>query len=228
MNMNFQQKCNNPNCKLCLNNWSMNKNIHDIEFPIEGFYDAPAILNPKIQTREEYIQYNGKNNPKYHNDYFSGPNNIFESNISENNITDYIENTDSEHRNYEPERNSYLDVFSNDNLYPIRKPANMCDQYTNKIPNEFIVTDEYLLDYLLKKYKLDKYKLITSIKKLKEQENKICIMKDFYKYNKNLMISYKPFKEHYKFFKQWNGTCIDVSKMELEDYYEKYVKNETN
>ena len=87
------------------------------------------------------------------------------------------------------------------------------------------MTDEYLLDYLLRKYKLDKYKLIASIKKSKENEFKLHVLKDFYKHHKYLIKLCKPLKEQYKIFKQWNCSGMDISREELEDFYEEFIKS---
>jgi len=85
-------------------------------------------------------------------------------------------------------------------------------------PQKFIVTDEYLLNYLLKKYQLDKQKLIKSIERTYEKEMKLSVIKKFYKQNKYLIN--RPFKEQYQYFKQWNNTGIYISKEELEDFFE--------
>ena len=90
--------------------------------------------------------------------------------------------------------------------------------------NDFIVTDEYLLDYLLKKYKLDKNKLICMIKKMKEHEFKNMVLKDFYDDIDNDYIRDKPIKEQYQLFKQWNYNNIKISKEELENYYDKNIR----
>jgi len=92
--------------------------------------------------------------------------------------------------------------------------------------NPSVVTDEFLLNYLLKKYKLDKIKLINSIIKHREIDAKLCIMRDFYDQNKKILFkpTCKPFKEQYKIFKEWNCSGIYICKEELEDYYENHVK----
>lgn len=89
-------------------------------------------------------------------------------------------------------------------------------------PDEFIITDEMLLDYLLKKYQLDKNKLVYSLKKIKENEFKNYILKNFYK--KNSFAKCKPIKEQYRILKKWYRGDIDICKEELDDFYEKNIK----
>ena len=84
------------------------------------------------------------------------------------------------------------------------------------------VTDAYLLDYLLKKYKIDKQKLIAMIKKNRESEYKYSIMIKFYKDNKNLRKM--PLHKQYKIFKNWNNSGVYITKEELDDYYQDHIK----
>lgn len=105
-----------------------------------------------------------------------------------------------------------------------RNPCNCpkCRNNCNNDPNR--ITDEYLLDYLLQKYRLDKRKLIASIIKSREMEFKMDVMKNFYDHNRYLINSHKPISHHYKIFKQFNLDRYDISIEELDDYYEKYIK----
>jgi hypothetical protein len=88
--------------------------------------------------------------------------------------------------------------------------------------DDYIVTDEYLLDYLLHVYKLDKEKLIYSIKKNREKEIKLEIIENFY--NENRRIINLPFIEQWKFFKNFPYSGPYISKDDLEDYYHKYIQ----
>jgi hypothetical protein len=94
----------------------------------------------------------------------------------------------------------------------------------NNKPRDNSISDEYLLEYLLMKYKLDKDKLVQSILKSHEHDNKLHVMWEFYKDNKFLIKQSKPLKDHYKVFKQWNCNRIDISREELEDYFDQYVR----
>ena len=60
------------------------------------------------------------------------------------------------------------------------------------------ITDTEILNYLLYKYRLDKHKLIISMKKNRDNEFKVTVMNRFYKENK--FIKCKPIKEQYRFF----------------------------
>ncbi|XWV26987.1 hypothetical protein QJ857_gp0062 [Tupanvirus soda lake] len=233
--MNFPKKCNNPACEYCLDNKFTNKNIHssDFEFPIEESYNERpiTILTPPCNVNKEecynrppppreecynrpplqqQIECCGNRppHPPREKCFEPGPNSdMFEPNSSE------ISACSSEPGPY------YKNIQRHGPNHHNKIPYN-----TSLCSDDFIVTDEYLLDYLLKKYKLDKHKLILSIKKSKENETKLCILRDFYKYNKNLIKICMPIKEQYKIFKKWNGSDINISKEELEDYYENYIK----
>lgn len=89
---------------------------------------------------------------------------------------------------------------------------------------EFMVTDGYLLDYLLRFYRLDKEKLIISIKKSKEKEFKMGIIDNFYCQNRHLWN--RPFPEHLRAFSKFSycGPIIDPE--DLESYYEEFIRNE--
>ena len=108
-----------------------------------------------------------------------------------------------------------------------------CRQFDPCEPNEYYcdddlperstcISDEYLLNYLLKKYKLDKQKLIVSIQKNKDNEIKCSIMDKFYRTHHQ--IRNRPFREQYRIFKNWNQSEYYICQEELEDYYEKYVR----
>lgn len=93
-------------------------------------------------------------------------------------------------------------------------PKQITDHYMN-----FQVTDQYLLEYLLNKYRIDKQKLIQSIRKEKENYLKSLILCDFYDDCEN--IHNKTIKEQYQLFKKWNKSGVDISKEEIDNYYEK-------
>lgn len=87
-----------------------------------------------------------------------------------------------------------------------------------------IITDEYLLNFLLKKYNLNKTKLIAMIKNTKEKELKTQIMKDFYNNNDNNNLLLKPFIEQYKLFKIWNKSGFIICKEDFEAFVESNIK----
>jgi sulfur relay (sulfurtransferase) DsrF/TusC family protein len=127
---------------------------------------------------------------------------------------------DEEYSQYDSDNNYQTDIKQ----YPHQ---NLQNPHAQNFPNEpmykpFLVTDEYLLNYLLKKYKLDKHKLVQMIKKTKENEFKMLVLKDFYEDCENIQL--KPVKEQYQLFKRWNHSGIWITKEELENYYEKYIK----
>ena len=109
---------------------------------------------------------------------------------------------------------------TSDRCPPINSHKKHCDEPIH--PRDFVITDEYLLDYLLKKYGIDQHKLVLTIRKNKELEFKKFTLKCFYRENNH--IKCKPIKEQYKVFKNWNCSDIYISKEELEDYYEQYIK----
>jgi hypothetical protein len=88
--------------------------------------------------------------------------------------------------------------------------------------DDYMITDEYLLNYLLHKYRLDKEKLILSIKRNREKEFKLMIIRNFYEKNKEI-INY-PFPEHWKLFVKFVYCGPNIEKEELEDYYQKYIQ----
>ena len=91
----------------------------------------------------------------------------------------------------------------------------------NIMPEGATISDAELLDYLLKKYHLNKDAVIHSIIKQKEYRFKLNLMHDFYHQFKK--IGFKPIKEQYRIFKEWNCNGPYISREELQDYYEKYV-----
>ena len=109
--------------------------------------------------------------------------------------------------NPDPRHNS----FSNMNNYP----------HNNQKYNDCI-DDTYLLKYLLKKYNLDKQKLICSIQKTREKNFKRQVICNFYEDNAHLIN--RPFIEQYRMFKEWNHDGIHISKEDFENYYERYIK----
>lgn len=100
-------------------------------------------------------------------------------------------------------------------------PGPPCDQ---PCPPNFdnCISDEYLLDYLLRKYGLDKQKLIYSVQKSRERKFKNQIICNFYEDNDDIIN--KPFKEQYRLFKQWNDGGAYISREDFEYYYDKYIK----
>ncbi len=87
------------------------------------------------------------------------------------------------------------------------------------------ITNDFLLDYLLRKYKLSKDKLISSIKKHRKNEFRILILKNFYELH--LYLINKPLKEQYKVFKKWNTSGVGVSKEYFENYFEENIRKIT-
>jgi len=144
-----------------------------------------------------------------HNENFIPPNEMPDSEYS----------FDGEQNNYGPDYEYNLKDAIQMNKVNVEYNQRNFDE---PICEKFIITDEYLLDYLLKKYKLDKNKLVLLIKKNKETEFKNLTIKDFYKQHKK--IKHKPIKEQYTVLKRWNSSGLPVSKEELEDYHEKYIK----
>lgn len=82
---------------------------------------------------------------------------------------------------------------------------------------DIVITDEYLLEYLLKKYGLDKTKLINMLKNYKEKEIKADVIKKFYKRNK--FVHYEPFCNHLDIFQKWNDSGFIICADELETYW---------
>lgn len=83
------------------------------------------------------------------------------------------------------------------------------------------ITNDDLLDFVLRKYKIDKNKLIHSLIRIREQEHKMCVFHNFYKYNECLIS--KSLKEQYKVFKKWYCGCIPIEKEDFEKYYDKFI-----
>jgi hypothetical protein len=208
------RKCNNPNCEYCLDGKFANKNIHssDYDFPIEESYNDKPIT---ILTPKDNMICNNHGLPRANR--CPPPANYCPNMVNDSVSNDIFDSTYTETTEY-PTTSEQIPYH---NKYPpyARKGQSKPLPY-----DDFIVTDEYLLDYLLRKYKLDKHKLISSIKKTKENEIKMHIMKDFYKYCKHYNQINKPCKELYKIFKQWNRSGIDIFKEEFENYYEEYAK----
>lgn len=198
-----------PNKPLCLPNKSqcLQNNACYPEEPQYHYQEPYYSRNPHCHPKDYNFQQNNQ---------ITEDNDIFEPNYSDSCMDTENETTDQSAIN----NNQYQRHF------PIGK---QCTQSKNPLyrqaNDEYMISDEYLLNYLLRKYKLDKYKLIASIKKSKDYENKIYIMKTFYKNNKFLINTYKPFIEHWKIFKKWNCGRLDINKEELQDYYEEYVKS---
>lgn len=110
--------------------------------------------------------------------------------------------------------------------YPTENNCSNIPQNYMSDNNENFITDEYLLDYLLKRYKLDKQKLILMLTRSKENEYKFYILNKFYHDHKE--IEYKPFRDQYRAFKEWNCNDIHITRDELEDFYETYKKIDKN
>lgn len=92
------------------------------------------------------------------------------------------------------------------------------------VPDEnYYITDGELLDFLLKKYNLNKQMLVNSILKQKEHKFKFNLLKNFF--DKNKKRTNRPIRDLYRFFKEWNYDGPHIGKEEFEDHYEKYIKN---
>lgn len=90
------------------------------------------------------------------------------------------------------------------------------------------ISDSQLLSFLLRKYSLDKTKLIASLRRTREKRIRNSILEDFYKYRDQYdHPSYRerPIDEHYTVFKKWNRSDVKITKSELEDYFLDHHKN---
>lgn len=213
--------CNNPDCQKCGNRRFMNQE------PVPNYYqnDNPEMISrpPIPPPNRGHPPYKpGPCAPNCHNNFPPqcapnlppnlppGPNRIEQ-------VEDFDDNY-SEENNY-PVENRY-----HENNYPVDNgyiPENRYCGDANYIDDE--ITDEYLLNYLLKKYKIDKQKLIMMLRRSRESEYKYFIMKKFYKVNNTV---YKlQFHEQYKIFKQWNNSGVYISKEDLENYYDSHIRN---
>ncbi|QGR53758.1 hypothetical protein [Moumouvirus maliensis] len=121
----------------------------------------------------------------------------------------------SDYNNLDVDQNCEMETTSN--LKTIGGKHYVKQRYT-----KFIVTDEYLLDYLLKKYRLDKNKLVYTIQEQKKREYKSIIIEFFYK--ENMGIKYKNIKEQYKIFKKWNESGLEISFEDLDNFFEEKIK----
>ena len=92
---------------------------------------------------------------------------------------------------------------------------------TNGQPNNYVSNDE-LLHFLLKKYKIDKNNLISYILTTREKKFKITVIQNFYEDNGHLI--HKPIHVQYKLFKQWNSGRIHISKEEFENFHDQFMK----
>ncbi|AKI80467.1 hypothetical protein QJ850_gp232 [Acanthamoeba polyphaga mimivirus] len=95
-------------------------------------------------------------------------------------------------------------------------------QYNKPTYHRFEVTDEYLADYLLRKFGLDKEKVVRSIQKNKKDEFKAMILDYFYK--ENPKIKHQSINNQYKLFRKWNKSGLKIKIDDLEIYYENKVK----
>ena len=98
-----------------------------------------------------------------------------------------------------------------------------CQKIINNPNCDDYISDTFLLNYLLKKYKLDKQKLILSIQKHREKDFRLRVICNFYEDNEDVVN--KPFREQYRMFKEWNQGGIYICKEEFENYYDKYIKD---
>lgn len=96
-----------------------------------------------------------------------------------------------------------------------------CHSHCHKNECKFGINDSYILDYLLKKYKLDKRKLVLMLQKKRDNEYKLSIIDEFYNCHEN--ITYRPICEQYKLFKNWNDSEIDITMDEFENYYYDHI-----
>lgn len=136
------------------------------------------------------------------------------SNITTNPVPDYKDNCeDLQHDNFD---NSNTDFVTEHPIHTDKiKLHSVYTEYCNKIP-EIVISDEYLLTYMLKKYKVDKQKLISMLKNLKEKEIKTDVIKEFYKRNPEVLK--KQLSEQFKIFKIWNDSGFPIFKDQLECY----------
>lgn len=97
------------------------------------------------------------------------------------------------------------------------EPSSLCEEcYHRCIHGDFVVTDTDILNLVIKKYNLDKDKLIAHIKRNKEQDCKQLVMDNFYKqhpHSERLSLH----EQHQK-IEDWNGSCYYISLGDLETY----------
>ena len=122
------------------------------------------------------------------------------------------ENYTIDNWNYDDCYKDNHEIHNNDEIYDNN---DKCGSLTDRI----YINDEYLLNYLLSKYKIDKSKLINSIIKSYNNENKKKLVDDFYCKYPDLLTSIKTVKQQYKIFKKWNTTNIFVDINDFDDFY---------
>ncbi|AUV58224.1 hypothetical protein [Bandra megavirus] len=159
------------------------------------------------------------NRNNFNNDYNNESNNNHEHPYNHDYApNNYNQNEDSEQYSME---NATISDYNAPDFSTCEKTMGG-KHYVKSKYRKFIVTDEYLLEYLLKKYRLEKSKLIHMIENQKKHEYIISIIEFFYKENKE--IKNKPIKDQYKYFKQWNESGLKISIEDLDNYYENKIK----
>ena len=122
-------------------------------------------------------------------------------------------------QNYVPMNcNNNQQNYNDQNYPPPNCNCNNCMndiQYNNcnQISCNDNITDEYLLNYLLKKFNINKNNLIHTIKKHNESEEKKFLVKDFLEKNKYL--ENLDGNELYKLFCLWNKNNIHITENEF-------------
>lgn len=166
------------------------------------------------------------NRNNFNNDYNNGYNNDYNNDSNNNHEDPY--NHDYPPNNYQNEDSDQY-LMENATISDYNAPElSTCEKtmggkhYVKSKYRKFIVTDEYLLEYLLKKYRLEKNKLIHMIENQKKHEYIMSVIEFFYKENKE--IKKKPIKDQYKYFKQWNESGLKISIEDLDNYYENKIK----
>lgn len=209
--MENQRSCNDPNCSKC--NYGRYDDFYDGEEIRPRSYNCINCTdkyknrdlnsnpgNPRIIDTRDY--------PRIKKSEYFHPN----KRCDEYYVNNYPQTRLSECREREYPDDKYHRGFDG---YP-----------SNHDHNEYLdgdITDEFLLNYLLRRYNLDKYKLINMIKKNRKNETKHLIIQDFYNLHRDLIN--KSLDEQYHIFKKWNDSEFYISKTDLEDYLNEYINS---
>lgn len=191
-----RKPCGNPNCRKCA----------CIQQEIANKYNDPAPRGPVVMDRTDAYPPRKLRHPEIVETY--GPQTAI----------DEVSNFPGRNEANPPMQPHYHPVVQSSYHYPLTTD-NTYIETDDFSPN---VSDTELLEYLLQKYHLNKEAVIHSIIKQKEHRFKMNLLKDFYhQFHK---IVYRPIKEQYHVFKEWNYHGPYISREELQDYYEKYIK----
>ncbi len=128
----------------------------------------------------------------------------------------YVEDNPAPHM-----RPTYVEDNSPQHMRP-QYPDETNAPYHSRTVNQDVIDDAYVLNYLLKKFKLDKSKLIHKIRRERRKESKLELIDQFYKTHTD--IGYRKLKKQYQIFSIWNPSDLEVSLAEFEDFYEQYVR----